>query len=235
MYGRQQAQPILGRYDCNIHSSSSHSSKKGRRLDAYLISALDKVLTFVQMHLRSSDGGNNGFTGILLAGWDNFPLPVLNELNYAIVSLGLDVYLEVSGPNFLEDTSIINSSSISGMVIRNALILPDGQRRDCFDMANFRLTVKAFVSQGCLRSFNVLLWETLDDGVVPSNAVLKRTYAWCSFYSTVAWIGSTTALHDIAIEAVEYEPLSAFDWLKLPRVMELHDGWRNFRKVGFST
>jgi len=66
---------------------------------------------------------------------------------------------------------------------------------------------------------------------VPSNAVLKRTYTWCSFYSALPWIGSNSALFDASINVVKFQPLSAFDWLKEHRVMELHDLWRNNRTV----
>jgi hypothetical protein len=200
--------------------------------EKFIISALDQILNVVLTRFKNLDGDSNGFTGILLAEWDIFPVTVIDGLTDALAMLGLDVYLETSGPEFLKDPTTLNSDSIAGLVMRNVLILPNGERLDCFDMEKLRLTVKAFVSQACIRPFTVLSWETLDNGVSISPAVLKRTYAWCSFYNVVPWIGSVQALFDISTDVIRFEPLSAFDWLKQPRVMEIHEIWRNLRVVG---
>ena len=183
---------------------------------------------------QSLNGSSNGFTGVLLAAWDAFPVPVLLELSYVITTLNLDVYLETSAPEFLRDTKVLASEAITGLVIRNGLLLPNGERRDCFDMEKFRPTVKGFVSQACLRDFTVLMWETLDNDALPSNAVLKRTYKWCSFYNALSWMGSNNALYDDSVDVVEFEPLSAFDWLKESRVVEIHEMWRNKRTVSLN-
>jgi hypothetical protein len=205
-----------------------------RHLESYCISSLDQILSIILTRFKSLNGTGNGFTGVLLAGWDVFPVPVLLELSYVITTLDLNVYLETSAPEFLHDSKVLDSEAITGLIIRNGLLMPNGQRRDCFDMEKFRPTVKAFVSQACLRDFTVLMWETLDEDAMPSNAVLKRTYKWCSFYSAIPWIGSKLALYDDSVDVVEFEPLSAFDWLKEPRVVELHEIWRNKRTVSLN-
>jgi hypothetical protein len=219
---------ITGRLDLAILlKNPAHT----RKLEAYLISSVDRIMSTVFSHFRALNGSNNGFNGILLAGWQIFPVPILNQLSAVLNSHGLDVYLETAAPDFLEDSKVLGAGSIAGLVIRNGLIHPNGERRDCFDMESLRVTVKAFVSQACLRNFTVLIWETLHDDVVPSNAVLRRTYTWCNFNSALLWIGSNKAVFDASVNAVKFEPLSAFDWLKEHRVMELHDLWRNNKKV----
>lgn len=219
---------ITGRLDLEVLlKNPAHT----RNLEAFFISSLDRIMGTVLTYFQSLDGGSNGFNGILVAGWEIFPIPILNQLSAVLNANGLNVYLETGAPDFLKDSNALGAESIAGLVIRNGLMHPNGDRRDCFDMESLRATVKAFVSQACLRSFTVLVWETLDDNVVPSNAVLKRTYTWCSFYSALPWIGSNSALFDASIKVVKFQPLSAFDWLKEHRVMELHDLWRHNRTV----
>lgn len=219
---------IIGRLDLQalLHSSTNVEMK-----EAFIISAIDSIFHVVTTRFKTLDGSSNGFTGILLAGWEVFPVMATHELSSTLATHGLDVYLETSGPDFLKDHSTLNSESIAGLIMRNAFLRPNGERLDCFDMGNLRTTVKAFVSQACLRSFAVLAWETLDDGVSLSPAILKRTYALCSFYNVVPWIGSCKGVYHLSADIVYCQPLGAFDWLKQTRVMELHDTWRSLRNV----
>ena len=200
-------------------------------MESYCIYSLDQILSIILTRFKSLNGSNNGFTGVLFAGWNVFPAPIVLELSYVITTLDLSVYIETSSPDFLQDPKILASDAITGLVIRNGLLFPNGERRDCFDMETLRPTVKAFVSQACLRDFTVFMWETLDGDIMPSNAILQRTYKWCNFYSALAWVGSKNALYDDSVEVVGHEPLSAFGWLKEPRVVELHEIWRSERTV----
>jgi len=217
---------IVGRLDLGVEAPAHK-----RSLETFLTSSLDRIMSIVSTHFHALDGGSNGFNGILLAGWEIFPIPILNQLSAVLAANDLEVFLEIGPPNFLKDSNVLGADSIAGLVIRNGLMHPNGDRRDCFDMETLRMTVKSFVSQACLRKFTVLVWETLDDDAVPSIAVLKRTYTWCSFYSVVPWIGSNSALFDTSAKVTKSQPLSAFDWLKEPHVMNLHDLWRNNRAV----
>lgn len=219
---------IVGRLDLSILLSPSAVTDPGNPL---LIPTIDCIFQVISTRFRPSDGEGKGFTGILLAGWEKFPLTVTHELCAILTTHELDVYLETSGPDFISDTSTLSCASIAGLVMRNALLRPNGDQLDCFDMEKLRVTVKAFVSQACLRSFAVLAWETLSDGESPSLAVLKRTYAWCSFYNVVPWIGSVKDTLELTTNHVDFQPLSAFDWLKIPHVMELHNTWRSLQIV----
>ncbi|KAK0103063.1 hypothetical protein ONS96_005674 [Cadophora gregata f. sp. sojae] len=227
--GRQNVpQRIIGRLDLNNVLTATTPTRASSK---FILSCLDRTMSMVLAAFRTSEGGKNDFTGILLAGWEIFPTPVFHELCTVISTFGLEIYVETSAPEFLADGTALACNAISGLIIRNGLVLPDGERRDCFDMEPLRTTVKSFVSQSCIRDFTVFVWETLDDDVVISNAVLKRTFAWCNFYSVVSWIGCQGALTDATVDIVQMEPLSAFAWLKEPRVMELHDMWKSKKVI----
>jgi hypothetical protein len=218
---------ITGRLDLTLLIGKPTNN---RIPESFIVSSMDKIMSTVSSHFQAVDGSSNVFNSILLAGWEVFPVPVLHELSNVLANNGLGVFLETSGPDFLQHPNIL-AAAIAGLVIRNALMDANGDRRDCFDMKSLRSTVKSFVSQGCLRNFAVLAWETLDNDTVPSIAVLRRTHTWCEFYSAVPWIGSTNALFDLSIATLTLHPLSAFDWLKEHRVLELHDIWRSNRVV----
>lgn len=219
---------IVGRLDlADLVRHPTHE----RMLESFLISSLDRVMTTVSTYFQAVNGGDHGFNGILLTGWEIYPVSILNQLSAVLSANGLEVYLETSGPDFLKNPTVLTERSIAGLVIRNGLMHPNGDRRDCFEMESLRPTVKAFVSQACLRNFPILVWETLDDEAVPSLAALKRTHNWCNFYSVVPWIGPNNALFDLSTKTLTVPPLSAFDWLKESRVLKLHNMWRSNRTV----
>lgn len=203
-----------------------------RDLEKFTLASFERIFRLMSMHIQHPDAEKNTFTGILFAGWETlFSIPVLNKLSKHLHSVGLDVYLEIGPPNFLHSIDAIAAESIAGLVIRNGLILPNGERRDCFAMESLRTTIKAFISQECLRGFTTMMWEQLDDDVVVPDAVVKRTFSWCRFHSTIPWIAPTCALLNAQPELTIDEPLSAFDWLKNSNVMEIHDLWKHNRTV----
>lgn len=219
---------VVGRLDIGPLLKPASNARHSEKV---FITCIDGILAAISSKLRDEKGRYNGFTGVLLADWDFLPASVLHELGNVIVNMGLEVYLEASAPEFIKDSEILASPSISGLVIRNGILHGDGERQDCFDMEALHATVKGFVTQSCIREFTVLAWEALDDSVALSHAVLKRTFGWCKFYNVLPWIGSEVALFDASVDAVAFEPLSAFAWLKEPRVMELHDMWKSQQPV----
>lgn len=187
------------------------------------LEALDKVANTLTGTFRGT-----AFSGLLLAQWESiFSRATLRNLLKVINGLGLSVYLETGPPDFLKDPKVLQTDAVSGLVIRNASILPNGEKRDYFQMANLKPTIKAFVSEACMRDFVVMAWETVDDHVVLSNAVVRRAMQWCNFYSTITWIGSASALTDATLNSRISEPLPAFGWLKDGEVMKVHDIWRS--------
>lgn len=173
------------------------------------------------------------FTGIVISRWEeSFSVALLTEFVRLIGSLGLCVYLEASPPKFLLDPRLAELDEVTGLVLCNGTISENGEERDAFQMAEMRSTIKAFVSQACLRSFVVLLCETLDDNAAPPlNAVIKRTYQLSRFYSALTWIGSRSSLFSAELSLRQQEPIAAFDWLKESRVMKTHEKWRSNQNV----
>jgi hypothetical protein len=172
------------------------------------------------------------FSGILLANWaERLSNPQVIELIVFAHKLGLSIYLETSSPGFLSNPKLAELDEVDGLVIRNGTISPNGDERDAFQMAEMRPAIKAFVSQACLRRFNICLWETLDDDAAPLNAVIRRTYQWCKFYSALPFITYASELRSLASNREQKEPLGAFSWLKEPEVMEAHRKWRLNHKV----
>lgn len=171
---------------------------------------------------------HSSFHGVLLANWEDLlPDKFLRAAAKFVNTAGFLLYLEAKAPTFLPDISILQNRNVSGVVIRNAAIMPTGQHRDYFDMDHLQPTVRAIVKESCIRDFSALAWESYNDGVVVSNAVVKRAVNWCGFYSIVTWIGCASASTDAEVERPKVEPMGAFEWLKDEPVMEAHSGWRS--------
>lgn len=212
-----------------LHLRDLHGHKQ-QQDDDDIVAAVEKVReviesTFIHSSLQPS------FAGVLLAGWEEWvPVPVFDALVHFIRGHGLDVYLEIAPPDFLGKNVSPNMANFTGVVVRNATILTTGHVRDYFQMAVMKSTVKAFVTQTCLRDFRVLVWETVDDQSSLSHSVIKRCYIWCRYYSAMVFINSKTGLLDAASEGI-MEPLAAFQWLKDQRVMKIHNQWRSTHQV----
>ncbi|KUJ20420.1 glycosyltransferase family 4 protein [Mollisia scopiformis] len=202
------------------------------------IHPISSIVQWIGRHVKVSakiTGHQHCFTGVLVSAWEEvITVPVLKAFIIFASGLGFTVYLEVSAPQFLVEPKLAELEEVTGLVLRNGTISANGEERDAFQMSQMRTTIKAFISQACLRSFVVLLWETLEDDASPLNAVMRRSYQWSSFYSALPWIGTKSALTSAELSLVQEEPLAAFDWLKELRVMKIHDKWR-FNKICVST
>lgn len=172
------------------------------------------------------------FTGVLVAGWrERIPTPLLNGLAKLLAAYGLDVYLEVGPPNFLDEIERLEINLFSGVIVRNGTLMPNGERRDFFDMDKMKTTTKTFVSQACQRPFLTMMWDTVNDTADLSHAVVRRAHMWCSYHGAVPYIVRQRALTNISDMRSCDEPLAAFQWLKNRRVMNVHEKYRTTRKV----
>ncbi|OJJ00149.1 hypothetical protein ASPVEDRAFT_70410 [Aspergillus versicolor CBS 583.65] len=170
----------------------------------------------------------SAFTGILFANWEGkLASGCWASVLEAVQRSGLSIYLETAPPDFLPERNMLQNQAISGLVVRNASILPSGEKRDYFQLEKMRATIKAFVSEACMRDFVVVAWETIDDDATLSNAVVRRSLQWCNFYSAIPWIGRRAALENTALNTKLPEPLSSFGWLKEPEIMSAHETWRS--------
>lgn len=204
---------VLGRIDVSKIASPGEST-------LVVIDRIEQVL--------ADKFDDTSYAGILFANWEDQFLPAVQSRLFEVIkSLGLTVFLETQSPDFLRNRKALQNSAISGLVVRNISILPSGEKRDYFQMAKLQSTIKAFVSESCMRDFVVLAWETLDDDVTPSNAIVRRSIQWCSFYSAICWIGTEASLQNSELNVPTIEPLPAFGWLKDADIMKTHDTWRS--------
>ncbi|KAJ5162295.1 hypothetical protein N7492_007687 [Penicillium capsulatum] len=205
---------------------------------AHLVSSQAPAVTIIEKVEETLANSFNGtaFSGILLANWEDVLSPSIQKALFdAINTLGLLVYLETQPPHFLKNRKALQSGAVSGLVIRNASITAQGEKRDYFQMAELQSTIKAFVSESCMRDFVVMAWETVGDEVTLSNAVVRRSLQWCNFYSAITWIGPKAALRNAEVNKPLLEPLPAFGWLKEAEVMKSHDIWRSNLQISRSS
>ncbi|KAF2758815.1 hypothetical protein EJ05DRAFT_365757 [Pseudovirgaria hyperparasitica] len=196
---------------------------------AVMIKTIDDIVRKIESMFGRK--GNN-FQGILVAGWEGIvPTPFLNALGELLEGLGLKTYLEIAPPNFLEGQRAPKLEHFSGVVVRNATILEDGERRDFFDMDKMKTTTKAFVAQACLRPFTVMMWETVRNDIALSHAVVKRSFMWCGYHGALVWIGSESALTNAVENVPKTDPIASFQWLKENRVMKIHETLRSTRNL----
>jgi hypothetical protein len=193
------------------------------------------ISKIIRQTLRRPDQSRY-FTGVLVAGWrERISTPLLNGLARLLSAYGLDVYLEIGPPDFLDDVEKLEINLFSGVIVRNGTIMSDGERRDYFAMDKMKTTTKAFVSQACQRPFTTMMWDTIEDDADLSHAVVRRAHMWCSYHGALPYFTRKKALTSMADVRACEEPLAAFQWLKNRRVMNIHDLHRNTRTVSSQT
>lgn len=200
--------------------------------DTSLLRSMSKIVTAIDVILAGPNGHRSPFTGVVIAGWQNLTTTaVLGVLATYLGKLGLNTYLEIVPPNFIDNDDEPDLSAFSGVIVRNGTIRPSGEVRDFFHMEKMKSTTREFVSQSCLRPFSVFMWETIDDRIEVSHAVVKRSYQWCGYHGALVWIGSGASITNATANVPVEEPLAAFQWLKDQRVMRIHDFYRKNRLV----
>jgi hypothetical protein len=172
------------------------------------------------------------FTAVLIAGWrERISPPLFKGLVSLLSAHGLDVYLEVGAPDFLDGEEKLDINLFAGMIVRNGTVRSNGERRDFFGMDNMKSTTKSFVSQACQRPFVTMMWDTIDDDAHLTHAVVRRAHMWCNYHGAIPYLTRQRALTNI-LEIRSYaEPLAAFQWLKDRRVMDVHEKYRAARMV----
>lgn len=231
-YQECSAAHIIGRLD--VKDLTKIEQHKGNVEITYCLGAISQTIL---SSFRARGESHTKFTGVLLANWTSHISPIIcNELVKYINKLGLDVFLEIGPPHFLSDAQVreLDMELIRGIVVRNGTILPDGQRRNYFEMNEMRPALRAMAAQGCVRDASIIMWEVLDDSAEVVHAVVKRSYDWCRFKSAISWIGPNAALTDAEIaytKTIDGEPMGAMMWLKEDDTMKLHETWRLNDKV----
>ena len=190
------------------------------------------ILSWIMQQTLRQPDKRRYFTGVLIAGWrERISTPLLNGLAKLLSAYGLDVYLEVGPPDFLDGIDKLDFRLLAGVIVRNGTIMPNGERRDFFEMDKMKTTTKAFVSQACQRPFITMMWDTINDDANISHAVVRRAHMWCKYHGAIPYFTTQRALINVQeIRSCE-EPLAAFQWLKTRKVMTVHERYRGTRIV----
>jgi hypothetical protein len=221
---------VLGRVDIQTLSQAELDEKTVdiTKILAALVQTLDS-------HVLNEHAA---YSGVLLAGFREHLQPaVMNELAKHIKNLGLDLWLELSFPEYLteDEARAIDMKFVKGIVYRNGTIRPDGDRQNYFQMDKMRTVMRAVAGQRVAHGPALIMWETIDEDQETQFAVVIRTYNWCTYNSALCWVGHADAQFDAEIartRSLRAKPLGALMWLKNEKNMNAHDVWRENDKVG---
>ena len=223
---------VLARLDADaLLASSDFANQKD---DIRSFSVVAQALT---SHLKFHDERWSPFTGVLLANWQTRVKPIVfNQLLGYLHGCNLDVYLEVSPPAFLSasECSEIDMQPLRGIICRNGTISTDGDRCNYYQMEGMRRVQRALGKHASMGGHTFLMWETIDDAAELTHAVVKRSYNWCRFNSTISWIGPSAALTNADVAAsqtVPGEPLGSLMWLKSNEMIAAQEIWRKNDEV----
>ena len=195
------------------------------------VKAIVKELRRLQPSLETSCQWSP-YNGIVLANWDSCISPeTVNELIGFVNSVNLNVYNEIAAPRDLDKSNTISFSLLAGVIFVNGSILRDGSRRDYMQLLPMKPALEAATGQSCLREFAILMYEPIDDDAALSNAVVKRSFTWCSYYGALPWIGRVSAVTNARKNFPTEAPDGAFDWIKKDKVVAIHETWRTNSKV----
>lgn len=227
---------ILGRMDMELIVSAGSTCDERHMRDS-----AEKVIEALIWRFTRPHSTRSPFNGVLLANWRSyFTIPVCNALIAAMSDSGLEVYLEVSDPDFLtvEECKDIDLESVCGLICRNGTILPNGDRRDYFQMANLRRALRVFAAKSQMTKGHVLMWDTINDDAAFNHSVVKRSFNWCRFYSALSWIGKQSALTQMSRtqkDTIWAEPLSALSFIKEDKTVKYQEHWRNNERIDMQT
>lgn len=158
-----------------------------------------------------------GLDGIVISYGTEDTAMDINALLEALNSRHVSTIL--MGDPDLEVINSVHFGLIDGLVIRDASILPNGQRRDFFRAVQVRECVARCKRQMKTRPDFFLgfleIWT-----VRPSAATLRRAFKLADFFGAVMQAQAATQ-HNSRIEMC----LSGFDWLKRPEIIKLQKSW----------
>lgn len=142
------------------------------------------------------------------------------DINILLMALrNLHVSAILMGDPDLEIVDSISFALIDGFMIKNACVLPNGQRRDFFRAVQMRECVARCKRQMENRPEFFMgfleVWTTR-----PSAATLRRAFKLADFFDAVIQ-AQAASQHNTRIEMC----LSAFDWLKRPEIVYLQKCW----------
>jgi hypothetical protein len=158
-----------------------------------------------------------GLHGIVVPYSQNDSAEDINTLLVALRNLHVPVILK--GDPDLVVVDSISFALIDGFMIKNASLLPNGQRRDFFRAASLRECVARCKRQMKKRpEFFMGFLEVWT--IRPSAAALRRAFKLADFFGAVIQ-AQAASQHNTRTEM----SLSGFDWLKRPEIVYLQKCW----------
>lgn len=146
---------------------------------------------------------------------------VLQELRHA----GVPVILQTQADSVILDT--LDYRLIDGVVLENACILPDGDRRDFYRAKRVRdCAARCKRERESRPGYFLGFLETWN--VQPSSAVLRRAYKLADFF------GASVSTRGIGATGTDAKigdmPMSGFEWLKKSDVAWLQKAWSTHKR-----
>ncbi|PNS18882.1 hypothetical protein CAC42_5421 [Sphaceloma murrayae] len=163
---------------------------------------------------------HQGFDGLVLLFDDTHKAATINQLLESLQKNGIPVIFMAETDAFLLDS--LNFTYIDGVILQNAHVLRNGQRRDYFKAARLREQVARVKRQQKTRPEFFLgfleLWNQQ-----PSAAILRRAYKLADFFGAV--VEARPASTSLPDRQKKEMPLSGFDYLKKMDVVWVQKQW----------
>ena len=208
---------VVGRIDVAELTAGMSETETVKKVEA--------IIDVVIKHMKPTNSGYSVYNGVAIANWDESITPIIfNAIIRFLNRLNLNVYNEIAAPRF--HNSEVDVDQLAGMVFLNGSILPNGDRRDYFDLLPMKPTLEIVNAQALLREFTAVMYEVVDEDAQLTNATVKRSFKWCSYYGAVTWIGRKSALTDASVNISVREPDGGFEWMKKDQVVGVHNTWR---------
>ncbi|KAF4554721.1 Hypothetical protein D9617_3g017890 [Elsinoe fawcettii] len=172
---------------------------------------------------------HQGFDGLVLLFDDTHKASAINHLLQLLQKNGIPVIFMAETDAFLMDS--LNFHYIDGVILQNAHVLRNGQRRDYFKAARLRDQIARVKRQQSTRPEFFLgfleLWNQQ-----PSAATLRRAYKLADFFGAV--IEGRPASTSLPDRQKKEMPLSGFDYLKKMDVVWVQKQWSTEAKIEYA-
>ncbi|KAM7186564.1 glycosyl transferase [Naviculisporaceae sp. PSN 640] len=219
---------VIARLDMNVLVGPDAASYRSRDI----VRNLGVLVNMITTRLAGVAPKPSAFTGILLANFPKYFKPaVINEFARLMESMGLDLWLELTHPEYVTETEArnIDMKLVQGLVYRNGMVRQDGDRQDYFQMSLLRSIMRAVAGQKVPHHLYQVMWETVNNDVELQYSSVARAYKLYTFYNTLSWIGHEDALYNASTaksRTIPGKPLGALTWLKIEDNMDAHNRWR---------
>ena len=216
---------VVARIDVSALTAKMNKTERVTKVKA--------IIDIAIKHMGRTDAGSSVYNGVVIANWDQSITPgICNEIITFLNGINLNVYNEIRAPRFMDlNNSNIDIRGLAGMVFLNGSILPNGDRRDYFNLLPMKKALEIVAAESCLREFVAVMYDVVDDDANLTNAVVKRSFKWCKYYGAVTWIGRKSGLKNARINISCCEPDSSFEWMRKEKVVYIHHIWRLNSKV----